>query len=321
MIKWASTQLYSRAASCWSKSLPLGRYGSGSGRSGFALIAVIWSLGLISLLGTAVIVDARYRTKVTSSDVSVLAASTAAESAVNLAIAWLLTGTAQEQVKFPLRCQMPGGERVIIDVEEETGKVDLNAAKPEVLARLFMAMTRDQTAGMRVAANIVAFRDAVRGQTADASPQPNSNKPDNSKKTAFTSIMQLDQIGGVSPRLFRTALRFVTVRSPRSEPDKDAASPALRMLLGLDQGKAVPQRAPPTTGSVTIRADVSAADGARFIREGLVLLGSDDGRPFRIYEWRHGDIDAKDAGLGSQGRGNAPVMSCFRIGRQPRGDT
>ena len=50
----------------------------------------------------------------------------------------------------------------------------------------------------------------------------------NGKKPGFTTIMQLDQIDGVSPRLFRTALRFVTVRSGRPEPDADAASPALR---------------------------------------------------------------------------------------------
>ena len=60
---------------------------AGSNRDGFALVAVIWSLGLITLLGMAVMVGARYRTKVSSNYASVAAAETAAESAINLGIA------------------------------------------------------------------------------------------------------------------------------------------------------------------------------------------------------------------------------------------
>jgi general secretion pathway protein K len=313
-------------ANRWPESPFPPRPGSHSSRSGFALVAVIWSLGLISLLGVAVIVGARYRTRVASSDTSVTATTTAAESAVNLAIALSLTGTAQQNVKFPLHCQMPGGERVVINIEEETGKVDLNTATPDVLAHLFAALTDDQSAGMRIAASIVAFRDSTRGQpkSTDTQSTPNANKPDNSQKAAnnskkpgFSSIMQLDQIDGVSPHLFRMALRFVTVRSTHTEPDKDAASPALRRLLNLDQGQAAPTRAPPATGSVTIRADVRASDGTRFIREALVSLGSEDGRPFRICEWRHGNIDSGEPVLGIQARYSDGALenSCFRIGK------
>jgi general secretion pathway protein K len=306
------------------------RLDANSGRSGFALVAVIWSLGLISLLGVAVIVGARYRTRVASSDASMAATKTAAESAVNLAIALSLAGATQQNVKFPLRCQMPGGERAIVDIEEETGKVDLNTATPEVLTRLFAALADDQSAGMRIAASIVQFRELARGQTksADTQSTPGASKPDSgqtpansSNKPGFATIMQLDQIDGVSAALFRTALRFVTVRSTHSEPDKDAASPALRRLLKLDQGQATPTCAPPATGSVTIRADIRAPDGTRFIREALVSLGSEDGRPFRVHEWRHADIDSEAPALGAQIRysDDDSADSCFRIGNAANG--
>ena len=58
----------------------------GSRRDGFALVAVIWSLGLITLLGMAVIVGARYRTGSSSNYASVAAAEMAAESAINLGL-------------------------------------------------------------------------------------------------------------------------------------------------------------------------------------------------------------------------------------------
>lgn len=297
------------------------RRNSNSADSGFALVAVVWSLGLISLLAAAVVVGARYRTKVASSEASVTTAAAAAESAVNFAIALSLTGTVAQNVKFPLKCQMPGGERVNISLEEETGKVDLNTATAEVLARLFTALAGDQSAGMRISASIVEFRDPTHAPANDQNAQTNKDKSSDRKTPRFETIMQLDQIHGISPALFRKALRFVTVRSGRPEPDKDAASPALRRLLNLDQTQPAPVRAPPAIGNVTIRADVSAVDGTRFIREALVSLGSEGGRPFRIREWRRADIEFGEHGVDGQPKyvtGHAPV-DCLGIGKAARG--
>jgi general secretion pathway protein K len=287
-----------------------------SNHAGFALVAVIWSLGLIVLLGMAVIVGARYRTKVTSSYASVTAAAAAAESAINLGIAVALTASPSQNVKFPLRCRMPGGERVTVTVEEETGKVDLNTATPAVLARLFAALTRDQSIGTRIAQRILEFRDPGKGQAKDADARSNNNKSDDARKARFTTIMQLDQIDGISPLLFRTALRFVTVRSGRPEPEADAASPALRELLNLEQKPAGPTRGLPANGSVTIRTDVRTPDGARFVREALLSLGAENGWPFLIREWRHGDVDSRALALTMQPQDGTqlPEGSCFRIG-------
>src|SRR6266481_4674800 len=157
--------------------------GSDSNHAGFALVGVIWSLGLIILLGMAVIVGARYRTKVTSSYASVTAAAAAAESAINLAIRATLTTTSNQKVNFPLRCRMPGGERVTVTVEEEIGKVDLNTATPAVLARLFTALTLDQTMGTRISGRIVQFRDLGAARANDTNPRASSNNSDTAKKT------------------------------------------------------------------------------------------------------------------------------------------
>jgi general secretion pathway protein K len=250
-------------------------------QSGFALVAVIWTLGLITLLGMAVIVGARYRTKTSSNYASVTAAEMAAESAVNLAVATALAATPEQAVNFPLRCRLPGGERAMITVEEETGKIDLNTASLAALTRFFTALTGDQSSGMRIAAQITEFRKPKAQGTPAA--------------TRFTTVMQLDQLDGISPRLFRDALRHVTVRSGRQEPDMAAASPALLRLLNVEPKQTNAKRGLPVGGSVTIRADISAPDGARFIREALVSLESGSGRPYVIREWRRGDIDPSAA--------------------------
>jgi general secretion pathway protein K len=269
-------------------------------QSGFALVAVIWTLGLITLLGMAVIVGARYRTKTSSNYASVAAAEMAAESAVNLAIATALAATPEQANNFPLRCRLPGGERATITVEEETGKIDLNTASPAALTRFFTALTGDQSRGTRITSQIVEFRNAKAQATPATQPA----------EARFTTVMQLDQIDGMSPRLFRTALRHVTVRSGRPEPDMDAASPATLRLLNVQPKPEAARRGLPANGSITIRADISASDGTRFIREALVSLEGGNGRPFIIREWRRGDIDPSSA---QQERAQGAARACLRV--------
>jgi len=275
---------------------------AGANRDGFALVAVIWSLGLITLLGMAVMVGARYRTRVASNYTSAAVVETAAESAINLGIATALAGAAEPNVKFPLRCRLPGGEHVLVTVEEETGKIDLNTASPAVLTRFFTALTRDQSLGARIAGRIVELRKPK--------PKDGNAGPENAPSGVhFATITQLDQVEGISPRLFRAALRLVTVRSGRPEPDMDAASPALRLLLNLGEKSLSAGRGMPAGGSITIRADVRASDGARFIREALVSL-AEGGKPFLVREWRHGDIDT--TALAPRDDTRATERGCFR---------
>lgn len=269
--------------------------GANTRQSGFALVAVIWTLGLITLLGMAVIVGARYRTRTASNYASVAMAEMAAESAVNLAIAAALTATPDQVVSFPLRCRLPGGERATIAVEEETGKVDLNTASLTALTRLFTALTGDQSAGSRLAAQIVEFRKP---------------KTQGAIAARFTSIMELDQIDGMPPRLFRSALRHVTVRSGKPEPDMDAASPALRRLLNVEPKPDAAQRGTPAGGSMTIRADINSPDGTRFIREALVSLEGGSARPYVIREWRRGDIDSS---LQRQDQPQGALRACLQV--------
>lgn len=270
--------------------------GAKNRQSGFALVAVIWTLGLITLLGMAVIVGARYRTRTASNYAAVTAAEMAAESAVNLAISAALTATPEQAVSFPLRCRLPGGERATISVEEETGKVDLNTASLAALTRLFAALTGDQSAGTRLAAQIVEFR------------KPKTQGAPSAAR--FTTIMELDQVDGMPPRLFRASLRYVTVRSGKPEPDMEAASAAMRRLLNVEPKPNVAKRGMPAGGSMTIRADIGSPDGTRFIREALVSLEGGNGRPYVIREWRRGDIDSSGQ---RQDQPQGALRACLQV--------
>jgi general secretion pathway protein K len=237
-------------------------------------------LGLIALLGTAVMVGARYRSRSEASFAVSERAAAAAESAINLAILISLTPRTNGRAPFPLYCRMPGGEQVAITVSEESGKVDLNAGSAQTLTKLFVALAGDRVLGERIAAAILAFRDPRQGQPAAAAAQPQAR--------GFRSILELDRVPGITPDLLRNALPFVTVRSGRMEPDAGRASPALRDILQLhDSGPAQSQGG----DDITIRADATVGANGRFVREALVSPRMENGRPFVIREWRRADVD------------------------------
>ena len=240
--------------------------------AGFTLIAVIWTLGLLLLLTTSVMVGARYRLRSEASLVTLDHAAAAADSAVNLAILIALDRKTEMATVFPLACTMPGGERALISVSQESGKVDLNAGSSRTLASLFTALTGDRSRSEQVTAAIAVARDP---RLADAQSGP----------IGFRSILELDRISGMTPNLLRASLPMLTVRSGRVEPNPATASPTLRDILDLD-GK--PQDQTTRDSELTIRADVSVG-GGRFIREALVSLQPGDNHAFAIREWRRAD--------------------------------
>lgn len=264
---------------------PLGSALSGHQR-GFALVTVIWGLGLILLLGGTLVVGAKYRSRIASADTSIARASAAAESAINLAIAATLIP--EGKTKFPLQCRMPGGERAFVTVEEEIGKVDLNTASKPILERLFAALANDKAVGERIAGEILRARSTTPRSAGEAgSPSASVTSGKQGPRLGFTSIMELDQMAGMSLRLFRKAVPFITISSGRTAPAGEAASPALVEVLGLNSPPAQPRRIL-ASGNVTVRVDVTSGDGSRLVREALIDFDGGTGQPYVIREWRLG---------------------------------
>ena len=278
---------------------------SSGGRHGFALITVIWGLGLLTLLGAAVIVGARYRARAALADGSVLSSAAAAESGVNFAIASILSPTSN--TSFPKTCRMPGGEQAEIVVEDEVGKIDINAASLPTLERFFVGIAQDKSLGSKIAQNIVNFRKALqRREPSNQTTQ--TNAANEIKSSGFSTILELDQIDGMSPALLRSVMRYTTALSGRVEPMPEAMTPALRLLMGLDPGR-TERRSPTLPGSFTIRIDIRAIDGSRYIREALVSFGAASAQPYIIREWRRGDIVGS---VPSHLPNSGAIQTCFK---------
>ena len=212
---------------------------SGDARSvknGFALIIVIWGIGIIALLVTSFMLTARWRIQSASNVSGADVAEALAEAAINVSLFKLLAeGSLAQRATHdgaPLYCSLPGDAAAVIVVEDERGKVDLNGASPKLLQALFAGFGVDMREAEHLASSVVAFRTSATNkmQIQDAEYAA-AGMPFGPKRALFQTALELDQVVGLAPELFRALTPFVTVYSRRPGLDPQVAPPALFAAL------------------------------------------------------------------------------------------
>ncbi len=254
---------------------------------GFALLIVLWSLVLITLIVTQVTAAGRSEAQLTLNLRRAAALRTETDGAVNLAVFNLLnprSGWSADGSTHLVR--LPDGS-ASVRVTDEFGKINPSLASPAVLSGLIRAVGEGADRADELAANIVQWRfpsadDAASGEKAqryraagkDYAP-PNAN---------FQSIGELGLVLGMTPDLLNRLAPHLTLYTD-TDPDARRADPVVARALAL-AGVAPPTGDLPPARVVTIAADAVADDGTRFARQAVVSLGADrSGRPFRIVVW------------------------------------
>lgn len=283
-------------------------------RDGFALLAVIWGTGLIAMLIIAFMDSGRLRLQAAFNIGSANQASYVAESAINLATLALLTkreaSPTGETVYdgTPKFCALDRA-LVALAVEDEAGKIDLNAARPELLQAALLGLGLSERKAQEAASAIVAFRTSSTDATAQMSSTRAGGKPTTSKEGLFETIMELDQVSGVDPTLFRALLPLVTVHSNTAGIDARSSPPALFAALSGFPVEAVRalavqpypndlNRSDPrfpanfnergSQSAFLIHAEVRLATGQTIAREAILDLRPPSGKQFAIREIRRG---------------------------------
>lgn len=100
-----------------------------------------------------------------------------------------------------------GGGAVRVAIEDEAGRVDLNAADEELLAALYRAFGGGRLQPENFAQAIVAWREAVREQWPENSVRP------------FRHVSDLLQVAGVAADDVATLLQHATVFNPHGSVD------------------------------------------------------------------------------------------------------
>jgi len=293
---------------------------------GIALLVVVWVLALLAVLIVGFNGDARTELLLARNHYESAGARAIADAGVSLAIFGVLDPMPETQ--WPA----DGRQRVLryadgtirVSVQDEGGKIDLNAAPPEFLSGLLRSVGLSPADAFRLAQTIDEWRQAQ--QQADAPPagRRGASRPVVRRQaTTFRVIEDLRLVPGVTRDIYDRVAPFVTVYSGVADIDPLTAPPqVLRSLPDVNAAEVedflsarqrlgpVPGQLPSLTGAAggflahrvlqnaTVISEGKTAGGTTFTRAAVVSLSADPSAPYSILSWRQASREPRAAETG-----------------------
>jgi general secretion pathway protein K len=255
---------------------------------GFALLIVLWTMVLLTLIVTRVTASGRMDVRLSNNLRDAAAAEAEADGVVYVAIAHLVDGSPQRWVADGSAHDVPVAQgRARVRVRSEEGKFDLNSAPVPTLAAVLRAAGANEAKANELAQAIDVWRFPSAAFAAADTAYAAAGRDYRPPQEAFQSAAELGLVLGMTPELVTKLRDYVTIWHD-GDPDPGAAEPAVRDILAA-QG---PGRAatPPDArlGKVaTIEASVTFGNGTRATRRAVVRVGaSEDHGGWRVLDWR-----------------------------------
>lgn len=196
---------------------------------------------------------------------------------------------------------------VKVSAINEGGKVDLNAATPEVLLGLFKAAGLDAQHAQALAANVVDWRSATDPSGAGTDPAYRAAGRDYSPRHGpFASIEELQMVLGMTPAIYQKVAPVVTVWSGAQIPDpNDAPALALAAIPGMtaQQQRAIqaarlrnasdPSLVLNNGTTHSIEAVATLADGTSATVRATIRAqpGQAGAQPYAVLRWQEGKAE------------------------------
>ena len=239
---------------------------------GIALITVLWVLVLLSLIAAGFSRTTRTDVGLARNRVENAKAEALAEAGVNLAVLKLLSGVPAERWRADgsVYGWRFGGGEILIEVRDEGGKIDLNAAPPELLAALFAAagLTPDEATALADA--VADYRDTDdfrRTSGAEDDDYESAELGYGAKDAPFELIEELQQVIGMPGDLYSEVAEAITVYTRRPRPQEALAPPlVVAALAGTQDLEADPEA---LSEAGVPEQDVLAGDDAAESDEGV----------------------------------------------------
>ncbi len=275
---------------------------------GVALLVVLWACTLLAILlgGYAMLartegLQARYQFAQTQ-------AHYAAEAGVMRGI-YALQDPQSQQHWVPDGRVYPfefDGAKVKVSIVDEAGKVDLNAATPDVLQNFFRAAGMTDDKAKALAKNVADWRSFALTPpgTAIDPAYMQAGRDYGPRHGPFATVEELQMVLGMDPAVYQKVAGQVTLWSGRPAPDP-ASAPALALaaIPGMtpEQAQAMMasrQAVQPMPGMVapqgvthSIRSEATLADGTRAVLRATVRLqGLRAGAPpYAVLRWQEGE--------------------------------
>jgi general secretion pathway protein K len=260
---------------------------------GFALVIVLWSLGMLALLGTQLTATTRVQLRLATQARDQAEAEAAADGAAREAAFILLGGGRVGSPARPMRVRV-GEVDVNILAEDEAAKINPNAVSKDVLRGLLVAIGVDQARAALLAGEIADWRtrsqDSVLGGL-KIDQYRDHGLPYRSGDHPFYSVDEIGLIPDMTPEILARLRLWLSVYHEGGVSDPSGASPAAAAIG--DAGMSHSGAAGPgfVSGNVVWRVTAAAVipGRARFVRSAVVRLRGEataaDGDPVQILTW------------------------------------
>lgn len=211
---------------------------------GTALLLVLWVTMLLAALLVGVAAASRSQAQAALYGSERVRAELAAEAGLAHAVAGLRAPDASRHWVpdgRPYRFDFDGA-RVTVRVVDVGGLVDLNAASPELIRRVFEAAGADPSQAGQYADTIAAWRGGGAGMAAQTLTSLSTRRGAAGISPAhgpFRAVEQLARLPGIDAKLYARVAPAVTVYSGRNFPDASyAGALVLASLRGIDVAQA-----------------------------------------------------------------------------------
>lgn len=265
------------------------------GQQGAALLLVMWLVLLLSGLVAGYAMSARIESMQGNGLARSVVAREAARAGVEYAASRMLDAD-------PARRWVPDGRdyrfsfdgaQLQVAVRDETGKVDLNNAGPDVLAGLLHAQGEPGESASRLAGVILDWRDEdsmtqVAGGAEDADYAA-AGLAWGAKDAPFETVTELEQVLGMRPALFSSLAPYVTVNSGSAIPNAAFADGPVLQAMGVERPQPINNTVPSTgSGTYSIESRARLANGRRAHLSVILRVGGNGlpGSSYTTLRWQ-----------------------------------
>ncbi|MBP0494956.1 general secretion pathway protein GspK [Pararoseomonas indoligenes] len=271
-----------------------GSHRADEGQRGFALLLVLWTLVLLTLIVSSLVAGGRGEVRLSANLRAAATAEALADGAVHEAVFRLLdpseAGWRGDRVgdAAPRELPLPGG-RAVVRIEDQAGLVNPNTVSDALMEALLRRAGADQRQAQSIAAAIADWRAPT------AAPRPMGAKAPQYRQAGldyappdapFRSVAELRLVLGMTPVLFDQLAPNLTVFR-EGDPEGALAPPLVQQALRDVTGQAsFPAQPAVGVRVLTISAAASGPGGGRFTRRAVVRIGSAlSERPYRFLAW------------------------------------
>lgn len=262
------------------------------GERGFALLLVLWSLVLLTLITTRLVGAGRSEARLAINLRAAASAEMVADAAVHEAMFRLLdqpsTGWAADGTRRHLT--LPGGTVEVV-IEDHSGLVNPNRASDLLLQALLRGVGADSGTARSAAAAIQDWRSrgaSARQFGAKAAEYRAAGRDYGPPEAPFRTTGEVGLVLGMTPALLRQLTPHLTV-SFDGDPDPTAAGPVVLQALQASVGQSNLGGGAKGDQVITITTLAESQGGGRFVRQAVVRVGSSGPeRVHQVLEWRRG---------------------------------